>query len=164
MDGWTLMATSYEPLIEHHLDIAASNQTVWELISDVRRMPEWSPDVASTRLRHGFDSVDLGAQFTNLNRIGEMEWTTHGEITRYDPPNAIAYRIAENWVIWSMTLDATPAGTRLTQRREAPDGISDYSLDLTDRYLGGQQAFTQQLRDGMRETLDRIKAVAERTP
>lgn len=154
------MTRSYEALIEHGIGIAAPPQQVWERVSDVRRMPEWSPHVVSSRLRADHD-LGLGAQFTNLNRIGELEWTTHGEIVRFDPPREIAFRIAENWVIWSFTVEAVPGGTRLTQRRQTPDGISDYSLDLTDRHLGGQAAFTELLRDGMRKTLDRIKAAAE---
>ena len=34
--------------------IAASPERVWSLVSDVRRMSEWSPQVESTRLRSGF--------------------------------------------------------------------------------------------------------------
>ena len=49
----------------------------------------------------------------------------------------------------------------MTQRREAPDGISDISLRLTKVALGGQERFTGELRDGMRQTLARMKADAE---
>lgn len=155
------MATTYEPLLESRIEIDAPASRVWALVSDVCRMPEWSPQVSSTRLRTGFERCDLGAEFTNRNREGELEWTTHGEITRYDVEQVIAFRIAENWVIWSFLLEPTDRGTVLTQRREAPDGISDLSIELTDGFMGGQAAFTETLRAGMRQTLERIKAAAE---
>lgn len=31
------------PLLQAHVDINAPVAKVWELISDLRRMPEWSP-------------------------------------------------------------------------------------------------------------------------
>lgn len=155
------MDASYEPLLEDRIDVAAPPSRVWELVCDVRRMPEWSPQVASTRLRAGFDHCALGAEFTNRNREAGLEWTTHGEITRYDAERVIAFRIAENWAVWSFLLEPADGGTVLTQRRETPDGISDLSIELTDGFLGGQAPFTERLRAGMRQTLERIKAAAE---
>lgn len=46
-------------------------------------------------------------------------------------------------------------------QRLTPDGISPYSLDLTEKYLGGQAEFTRVMRAGMRETLEKVKAAAE---
>ena len=158
------MATTYERLLEDSIEIAAPAGRVWALVSDVRRMAEWSPQVTSTRLRSGYDEVALGAEFTNRNRLGELEWTTHGRIVRLEPERLLAFRIEENWVVWSFALEAAGpggTGTRLVQRREAPDGISDLSLELTDGFLGGQESFTATMRAGMRETLERIKAAAE---
>ena len=155
------MDTTYEPLLEDRIEIDAPVDRVWALVSDVRRIPEWSPQVASTRLRAGFERCELGAEFTNRNREGELEWTTHGTIVRYDAERVIAFRITENWVIWSFHLEPTDGGTALTERREAPDGISDLSLEWTDAFLGGQTPFTEIMRAGMRQTLERIKAAAE---
>ena len=155
------MTTTHEPLLEDRIEIAAPPADVWALVRDVRRMPEWSPQVTSTRLRAGFDRCAVGTEFTNRNRDGELEWTTHGEIVRYDEAEAIAFRIAENWVVWSFHLEPVDGGTLLTQRRETPDGISELSRELTDGFLGGQEAFTANLRAGMRATLEAIKATAE---
>ena len=149
------------PELEDSIQIDAPVQDVWTLVSDVCRMPEWSPQVDSTRLRAGFDSVALGAQFTNRNSIGDLVWTTHAEVVRFETEREIAFRVEENWVIWSFTVAADGAGTLLTQRREAPDGISDLSLELTNGFMGGVEVFTESMRAGMRETLTRIKEQAE---
>src|SRR5689334_4522878 len=124
-------------------------------------MPEWSPQVDSTRLRTGFESVALGAQFTNRNSIGELVWTTHAEVVRFEPGREIAFRVEENWVIWSFTVTPDGNGTLLTQKRDAPDGISDLSLELTNGFMGGVEVFTENMKAGMHETLTKIKEQAE---
>lgn len=149
------------PELEGSIEIAAPISRVWEIVSDVRRMHEWSPQVESTRLRAGFDEVGLGAQFTNRNVHDELAWTTHAEVVRYRPGRELAFRIEENWTVWSFRLDPTATGTLLTQRREAPDGISELSHELTEGFMGGHAAFTERMRTGTRETLTAIKAAAE---
>ncbi|MFZ2177349.1 MAG: SRPBCC family protein, partial [Rhodococcus sp. (in: high G+C Gram-positive bacteria)] len=146
------------PDLVDSVHIAESPERVWAMVSDVRRMPDWSPQVDSTRLRAGFESVGLGTQFTNRNSAGELVWTTHGEIVRFEPGREIAFRIEENWVIWSFTVAPERAGALLTQRREAPDGVSDLSLELTNGFMGGVESFTAAMCAGMRLTLERIKA------
>lgn len=153
------MTENRVPPLEARIEIEAPLGRVWEAISDVRRLAEWSPQVESTRLTNGLDEVELGCRFTNANRHGELTWTTHGEVVAFDSGNEIAFRIAENWVIWSFRLEMTDHGTViLTQRRDAPDGISDLSRDLTETFLGGHDAFTETMREGMKETLEGIRA------
>ena len=60
--------TSYD--LEDSIEIAADRARVWALVSDVRRMHEWSPQVLSTRIKS--DEVGLGTDFTNLNQHGEL--------------------------------------------------------------------------------------------
>lgn len=149
------------PELESSIEIAAPPARVWSLVGDVTRMSEWSPQVVSTRLRNDFDRCTLGVQFTNRNQHGELAWTTHGEIVRYEDQRVVAFRIEENWAIWSFQLEPTGSGTRLTERRETPHGISDLSKELTDGFMGGQAVFTHTLRAGMQQTLTAIKAAAE---
>jgi uncharacterized protein YndB with AHSA1/START domain len=155
------MTSNPQPVLEESIDIAAAPDTVWRLVSDVRRMPEWSPQVESTRLRGSAEQVADGVEFTNLNSNGTFQWTTHGTVVRLDSGREIAFRIKENWAVWSLRLEPTPGGTRLTQRRENPDGSPAETAHVIDAYLGGQDAFTESMRDGMRKTLQAIKAAAE---
>jgi hypothetical protein len=61
-------------------------------------------------------------------------------------------------VTWSFLLEQTDHQTvTLTQRRETLDGISDLSRNLTDAHMGGQRAFTETMRAGMKETLQGIR-------
>ncbi|BBZ56757.1 SRPBCC family protein [Mycolicibacterium phocaicum] len=157
------MTTNPQPALEDSIDITAPPTAVWSLVSDVRRMADWSPQVESTRLRNGAVEVAQGVEFTNLNTNGTFQWMTHGTVMRFDTGREIAFRIEENWAVWSLHLEPSPdGGTRLTQRRESPDGSPEQTVQVIDSYLGGQAAFTESMRDGMRQTLQAIKVAAEK--
>lgn len=146
--------------LEASIDVAAPPAQVWAMVSDIERMASWSPQVVRTTVKGG--GVQQGTRFSNLNRQGLLFWPTKGKVVRFEPHRDFAFRIAENRTVWSFELEPLPdGGTRVTQRRELPDGISGLSIGLTKVALGGVASFTDRLRDGMRETLERIKAEAE---
>ena len=154
--------TDVAPL-EASIEIAAPPAEVWHLVSDLRNMSRWSPQCRKTIVRGGV--MREGAKVINLNRRGLLFWPTQAMVTEFDPEQKIAFRIKENWTIWSFTLTATPAGgTRLVQRREAPTGISEVSVRLTKAVLGGVDRFTTELQQGMSQTLQQIKQDAEALP
>ncbi len=142
--------------IEAETEIQAPPAVVWEVLSDLSAMPRWSPQVLKTFVRGG--RTRAGAKMVNLNRRGLLVWPTQSMVTEYVPEQRLAFRIKDNWTVWSFTLTPTATGgTRLVQRREAPRGISDISVKLTDALLGGVEDFTEELRAGMQRTLARIK-------
>lgn len=158
------MTETYEQL-EETIEIDAPAERVWSLVTDIPRMAKWSPQVVRSKVKGGF--VRDGARFSNLNRDKLLIWPTNGKVVRFTPPAGdapaeFAFRIKENKTIWSFTLEPTPSGgTRVVQRRETPDGISDVSVKLTKIAFGGQEKFGRSLRGGMRQTLERMKAEAE---
>ena len=152
------------PILEASIEIAVPPARAWELVSDLRRMAEWSPQVDSTRLSTGHSELGLGTRLTNRNVQGELAWITHAEVVRFVPGREIAFRIEENWATWSFTVSPTAGGTLLTQRREAPDGLSPSSVQAQETWLGGQATFTATLRAGMRETLEAIRRALEDAP
>jgi len=150
--------STYEPLLEESIEVAAPPAKVWSLLTDLPRMSSWSPQVVKTLVRR---PVRLGTRSYNLNRRGLLFWPTRSKVVRFEPHQEFAFRVKDNATIWSFRLEPTDTGTRVTQRRETPDGISDISLRLTEVALGGQETFTGELREGMRQTLRRMKADAE---
>lgn len=150
--------TDVAPL-EASIEIAAPPAKVWALVSDLRNMPRWSPQVRKTIVRGGV--MRVGAKLFNLNRRGLLVWPTQAMVTEYEPERRVAFKVRENWTVWSFELEPTATGTRVVQRREAPKGISDLSVKLTEKVLGGVPAFTEEMQVGMEQTLRRIKREAE---
>ncbi|WP_372727246.1 SRPBCC family protein [Nocardioides sp.] len=153
------MPEEIDPLLEETIEVAASPATVWSLVSDLGRMSAWSPQVVKTFVRGG--PVQQGTRTFNINRRGLLVWPTQAKVVRFEPERELAFRVKDNFTVWSFTLEPTDAGTRIIQRREAPNGISDISIKLTALVFGGQRGFGGELRQGMRQTLSRIKAEAE---
>ena len=146
--------------IEASIEIAAPPAKVWDLVSDLTNMPRWSPQCRKTIVRGG--AMQEGAKLININRRGLLFWPTQAMVTEFEHERKVAFKIRENWTIWSFTLSPTAdGGTRVVQRREAPKGISDISLRLTKTVLGGVEDFTTELERGMNQTLAKIKIDAE---
>jgi uncharacterized protein YndB with AHSA1/START domain len=155
------MPTQEVAPLEATIEIDAPVAQVWALVSDLRNMSRWSPQVVRTFVRGGGEPT-VGTRLFNINRRKLLFWPTQAKIVRFTPEKEIAFRIKENFVVWSYELEATPSGTRVVARREAPHGVSDLSVGLTKAALGGVEPFTRELVEGMNETLQRIKADAER--
>ena len=146
--------------IEATTEIAAPPAVVWDLVSDLRNMARWSPQTMKSILR---GTNGEGARFFNLNRKGLLVWPTQSKVVRFVEGTEIAWRVKENFTVWSLRLEPTAdGGTRVVQRREAPEGISDVSVNLTKVAFGGVPKFNETLRADMQRTLTRIKADAER--
>lgn len=155
------MTDPVAPVLEESITIDAATDRVWALVSDLGRMSRWSPQVLKTIVRGR--PIKLGTKMLNINRRGPLVWPTQTKVVRFEPQQEIAFRVKDNFTIWSFSLtDDGNGGTVLTQRREAPDGISPISRRLTDTVLGGVADFQVELGAGMRETLAKIKVDAER--
>lgn len=153
------MSDEIEPLIEETIEIAAPREKVWALISDPERMSAWSPAVVKTFVRGR--PLGVGTVMVNINRVGLRVWPTTSTIVRFSEPAEWAQRMRENRTVWSFTLEPNGAGTTLTQRREAPNGVQPAANALMKIFFGGVDNFQSQLRTGMQQTLRAIKVAAE---
>lgn len=147
------------PLLQAQIDIDAPVSTVWGLISDLRRMPEWSPQC---RLMKTVGPLRAGTRTINLNRRKFMFWPTTSRIVEVIPQQKLAFRVDANNTIWSYELEPTETGTRVTESRHAENGVTAVSNALVNTFFGGVPSFEDELVEGMNASLARIKAAAER--
>jgi uncharacterized protein YndB with AHSA1/START domain len=146
--------------LEASIDVEASPEQVWKIVSDLKRMGEWSPQCKKMRVFGG--EVRRGTTTVNVNRKGFLVWPTTAKVTEFEPNKAIAFRIVENKTIWSYTLTPSATGTTVVEKREAPTGTSAVSGFLVKHVLGGTEQFDVELVDGMNKTLQRIKIESEK--
>lgn len=149
-----------QPLpISASVDVAASPESVWEVVSDVRRMSEWSPECRRIVVL-GSPKEGVGMTFLGVNRRGWAMWPTTSEVVRYEPARAVAWRTRESGATWTYELTPTGSGTTLTGRRDLPT----YTLGTTVMapLIGGAQGHDEELADGIRTTLERIRTTVER--
>jgi len=147
------------PLLQARIDIEAPVDKVWELITDLRRMPEWSPQC---RRMKALGPLRQGTRTINLNRRNRLFWTTTSTVTELVPQKKFAFRVNTNNTIWSYELEPTETGTRVTESRHAENGVKAASNALVNLLFGGVPSFEDELVDGMNDSLTRIKDAAEK--
>jgi len=145
--------------LEATIDVAAPPHHVWAVVSDLQRMGEWSPQCRKMIIRGG--PVAKGTTTININRKGLLVWPTTSKVIAFDPHRELRFRVNENGSVWSFLLEPTETGTRIVQRREAPNGTSKISRILIDKVLGGADRFEDEMVIGMNSTLARIRNEAE---
>lgn len=146
-------------LIEESIDIAATPQQVWNVVSDLRRMGERSPQcrkmfILGSRLGRGTRTI-------NINSAGRIFWPTTSRIVEFEPERVLSFRIPQNGSVWSYELEPAEQGTRLTESRRLAGGASAISNFLVGKMSGSTADFEQQLQRGMSRTLEQIKTEAE---
>lgn len=144
--------------LQAEIEINAPVSVVWSLVSDVSRMPQWSPQC---RIMKALGPIRPGTRTINLNRRGLLFWPTTSVITEVVPERKFAFRIPLNTTVWSYELEPTATGTRLVETRHAENGVTAVSTAVTKVALGGTDSFERELLEGMNDGLSRIKAAAE---
>ncbi len=147
------------PLLQAQVDINAPVSTVWSLISDFRRMRQWSPQC---RLMQPLGPVRPGTRTFNLNRRNLMVWPTTSTIVEVVPEQKLAFRVNANNTVWSYELQPIPSGTRVIESRHAENGVKAVSTMTINALMGGTESFERELVDGMNASLAQIKAAAEK--
>jgi uncharacterized protein YndB with AHSA1/START domain len=134
-------------------------EKVWALVSDLRRMPQWSPQC---RVMKPLGLVRQGARTINVNRRNRFFfWPTTCTVTEVIPEKKVAFRVDINHTIWSYELEPTDTGTRVVESRHAENGVTAISNMSVNALMGGVPSFERELVEGMNETLSRLKAAAE---
>ncbi len=147
--------------VEVSRDIKAPPMAVWDAISDVTRMGEWSPECHTCEWAEGAGAPAVGARFLGHNRNGEYEWTTEAEITECVPGETFAFdgvfgdlRFAH----WKYVIEPTDDGCRVTEVWD--DGRPDNIVEATAK-ISGVTNRGDHNRAGMEETLARLAAAVE---
>jgi hypothetical protein len=150
------------------LDIAAPPQAVWDLVTDVTRIGEFSPETFEARWTRGSTGPEVGATFkghVKRNGIGPTYWSGC-RVTRCEPPTDTAEGVFEfcvgtddvavnNWG-YRIAPDGS-GGSRVTEYFRLETGLP---FRIYWALLGWSRGRTNE--KGMRTTLERMKAVLEK--
>jgi Polyketide cyclase / dehydrase and lipid transport len=148
---------------EAHVHVSAPPEKLYDLVSDVTRMGEWSPETVKCQWVKGANGPAVGARFKGVNKRGVMRWSTTPEVVAADPAREFAFvtRGIGPSTRWCYRFDpAADSGTDVTESFEMEDDLPFY-ITAADRYLMGIKDRKADLERGMQETLERIKKVAE---
>jgi hypothetical protein len=137
---------------------------LYDLISDVTLMGDWSPECISCEWTGGATGPAVGARFKARNRGARgPAWFNKPEATVADPGREFAFNrqgFAIGSYTWRYRLEPTAEGTRVTESYEVERPLPRAMNWLTETWTGSSDRDAD-LRTGMQTTLARLKTAAE---
>ena len=142
--------------------MAAPPAKVWELVSDVTRIGEYSPETFEAEWLDGATGPAVGARFrghVKRNGRGPVYWTTC-TVLASEPGREFGFGVGmgagRTVNVWRYRLEPSGDGTDVTESFELPGTLA---LKVYWALLGWARGRTN--RRGMQTTLERIKAEVE---
>jgi uncharacterized protein YndB with AHSA1/START domain len=146
---------------EVSLQIEAPPERVYEILTDIAQMGRLSPECTGGKWLDGATGPAVGARFKGSNKRGIARWSTTNEVVEADPGKAFSFETKQSAARWTYRLQPDGSGTLVTESRamfkERPMIAKVYATLM----LGGIDDHDDEMRDGMRRTLERLKAIAE---
>ena len=100
-------------------DIAAPAEKVWDLVADLPRMGEWSPENAGGKWMNGATGPSLGAVFKGTNnRNGFRRWSTKVTVVGCEPAKVFEFAVTSGPLEvanWRYEFENTEGGCRVTE-------------------------------------------------
>jgi len=138
-------------------------EKLYEIVSDVRRMGDWSPECVGAEWIDGATGPAVGARFKGSNKRGMARWSTKPRVVTADEGKEFAFvttHLGKDATKWSYRFEPADGGTKVTESFEMMFDMPWY-FTMTDRLMMGIKDRKADLEEGMAVTLQRLKASAE---
>jgi len=149
---------------ETYIYVEASPVRVYQLVSDITRMGEWSPETYLCTWVDGATGPVVGARFKGHNRRGLLRWCNTPEVIAATPGREFAFRrvVLGNEVHWRYRMQPDGSGTRLSESYEVLTPSPGWMNRLVGLLMGVNDREADLLL-GMRTTLERMRYALERS-
>ena len=142
--------------------IAADPMRVWQLVSDLPRMGEWSPETDKVTWKGGATGPAVGARFVGRNRNGVRRWSTHGVVKVAEPGRELSFDISfVGFPVSRWTYRIEPDGDGCVVTESTEDRRGPFMPWITAPFTGVMDRATHNTAT-MEKTLANLRAAAER--
>ena len=155
------MTASPANTVSVHVDAAADS--LYDIVTDIAHMGRLSPECTGGAWLDGATGPAVGARFKGMNKRGFVKWSTTNTVLTADPGREFAFTTADSGVCWRYQFVPDGTGTLVTESREDVAKRGLLAKVFTALLLGGGANHEDELRAGMADTLDRLRALAEST-
>jgi hypothetical protein len=144
--------------------IEASPELLYDIVSDVTRTPELSPEVVKCTWVKGATGPAVGARFRAINSAGRgPDWPNWPVVVTADRGREFAFSRTEPFagtLEWRYRFIPEGSGTRVVESYTVTKPVTIVGWFLIGT-LSGLKDRSGDLRAGMTATLDRLATVAE---
>ncbi|GGG70718.1 hypothetical protein GCM10011374_39180 [Kocuria dechangensis] len=150
---------------EESVHIDAPPQAVYDVVADVTRTPEYSPEVDEVVWLDD-DGPRVGARFRARNRVppeSRFSWHNKPIVMAAEPGREFAFARTEPFagtIVWRYRFEPEGTGTRVTESYEVARPVGRIGWFIIGT-LGRDRDRMTTMRDGLRESLQRLKRVVE---
>lgn len=143
------------------LEIQADAGLLYEMVSDLPRIGDWSPECESVDWEGEVEVPVVGTTFVGHNAVGpgrRIRYSRHGEVLAAEPGKEFTFITDEGGrpsTLWRYRFEPTANGTRVIE------GYEVRWIPTWARILDVPTNRHKQLLHGMRTTLERLKVAAE---
>jgi hypothetical protein len=144
--------------------IARSPADLYDMVSDVTRMGEWSPVCKACWWDDG-PGPSAGAWFTGRNELsGRDPWETRSQVVAAVPGEEFAFVVGGTWARWGYTFAPAADGTLVTESWEMlPAGLKRFDERFGPDAAAQVANRFEAARTGIPQTLAALKRIAEGT-
>jgi hypothetical protein len=145
----------------HQIVINTTPDHIYDLVADLTRMGEWSPECERVEWTDGTTVPAEGARFVGHNRGGPFNlfrWSRGGRVLAADPGREFAFVTEEGGresTVWRYRFEPVEGGTRVTESYDAK------WLPGWARIIDVPANRHRELQEAMRHTLEHLKSAAE---
>jgi uncharacterized protein YndB with AHSA1/START domain len=143
--------------------MAAPPEAIYEVVADVTRMREFSPEVVESRWLDGATGPAVGARFRTKNKFSRGPAIGNKSVvTAVEPGRKISWSRTEPFggtVEWTYELLPHPEGTEVVESYRALKPVSRFGWVIIGFFSSKERAKLQ--RAGMEQTLERLRAHVE---
>ena len=147
------------------LRMQADPTTIYEIVADVTRTPELSPEIVECRWLDGATAPAVGARFKARNKMpNRPTFSNKPVVTIADPGRTFAFSRTEPFggtVEWRYDFEPDGDHTTVTESYSVTKPVSRIGWLIIGGLFGRKDRRTD-LRRGMEQTLERLREVAER--
>ncbi|MBF4160300.1 SRPBCC family protein [Nocardioides acrostichi] len=136
----------------------ASPAHVWAVLSDLDRMPAWSPELLRM-VPLGGGGLRERQTYLGINRRKAVVWPTRNVVAAIVPERLLVWDTPSSGARWIWELVPTgDAGTTVVHRRPVPAGLPLAARVVAGLLMGGAEAHADELEEGMACTVERMLA------
>lgn len=125
--------------------IAAPPETLYDIVTDVGRIGELSPECRDAEWVGKSDGPNIGARFKGTNELGKSKWNTKPTVTAAERGQVFEFKVPMGFgPTWRYEFHAVEGGTRVVEsmRQDKPSpwfirraqkkaGVTDRAANIT---------------------------------